>query len=81
MVDKRKIPFEVAASQGEAFGVLDYLETSAKENTNINAAFMKMAHELLNQQSNVKDLDGLKDNQSFNISNNTRSVGSSCCFG
>lgn len=51
--------------------VLFYLETSAKENTNIENAFTRIAEELMNRQSSIDDdnKDGIKLGQSKSITN------------
>ena len=40
---KREVPFSVAEDLADHYGMLDAIETSAKENCNVEAAFVKMA--------------------------------------
>lgn len=74
----REVPFSVAQDFAEHHHMVDALETSAKENSNIDLAFLNMATELKNIHGNpmvVEDISSPK------ISLNTRDVKSSwpCC--
>ena len=41
--DERQIPFAQARDFGEKVGMLDVIETSAKENVNIDQTFLRLA--------------------------------------
>ncbi|CAO1427575.1 unnamed protein product [Diamesa serratosioi] len=73
LVEEREVPVEEAQEVcGYIPEILFSIETSAKDNTNVENAFVKIAEELMNRQNNVQDEnhDGIKLGQSKSISSN-----------
>ncbi|OWF56237.1 ras-related protein Rab-43-like [Mizuhopecten yessoensis] len=74
---------EVKAAESRAYadhhGMIDAIETSAKENTNVEEVFMRMAKELKKRYGGDQGFDGNDDLGRVNL--NTRTVGTSwsCC--
>jgi len=76
MTDDRKISKQNAIVQAEHFGAMEYIETSAKENTNIDSSFMKIAAVLVAQQGH----NSLSDSGIIKLAppGGMKSVGNSC---
>lgn len=74
---KREVSKEEAASFTEHYGIGDNLETSAKENSNIEEAFWRMAKNLKERYESEKTL---KTTTTHEISlDGSKSVGNRCC--
>ncbi|KAI0242702.1 Ras-related protein Rab-43 [Lamellibrachia satsuma] len=73
----REVPFSSAQSLAAHYGMLDVLETSAKENVNIEDAFVKLAEELMKMHGG----EGLEEQATHSLTLNTRNVDKafSCC--
>ncbi|KAK3610583.1 hypothetical protein CHS0354_009023 [Potamilus streckersoni] len=76
--DMREVPFTEAKSYAQHHGMVDVLETSARENINIDEVFLKLAKELIKRYGGEVDVGG---GTSGNIRLNSRSVSSGwgCC--
>lgn len=74
---QREVPYNAAMEFGNHHDMLDFIETSAKDNTHVDEAFVKMAKELKKRH----DGGTIDDGHVTRISTNTRNVKESwtCC--
>lgn len=75
--DSRVISSEDAEKCSEHWGMLEYIETSAKDNRNIEGVFRRMAAELLQRHSDLE----LTQGTGINLNSKTKTLSSwgSCC--
>nr|XP_002122173.1 ras-related protein Rab-43-like [Ciona intestinalis] len=72
---ERVVDAEEASNAASNWGALDYVETSAKDNSNVDKAFTKIATELLHKHSNPHLAQGeLAARSGFNLDGNGRTV-------
>lgn len=73
----RVVSSNEAQATSEYWGMLEYVETSAKDNRNIEGVFRRIASELLIKLSDVDLTDG---SPSVNLADKTKNVKSwNCC--
>uniref|UniRef100_H2Z2F3 Ras-related protein Rab-43 n=1 Tax=Ciona savignyi TaxID=51511 RepID=H2Z2F3_CIOSA len=80
-VNHRVVTEEEATNVATNWEALDYVETSAKDNTNIDHAFMKLASELVKKHSNPNLQQGDLASKGFSLANDRKSISSKsvCC--
>lgn len=76
--DARAVDANDAQSISEYWGMLEYIETSAKDNYNIEGVFRRVAAELLIKHSDL-DLSGQGSNVDLSSKTKTLHSWSSCC--
>ena len=66
---------------GSCFQIIEYVETSAKDNTNIESSFQKIASMLVDNYTSGKIIDDDMHDTAFALGHNrkTKPVGSCSC--
>ncbi|CAK8691481.1 unnamed protein product [Clavelina lepadiformis] len=77
LTEERAVSREECAKVGSYYSVVDYIETSAKDNTNIEASFIKLATVLLEKHSSSNLQQ--EPNTVFGLGSRTKPVKSTCC--
>ncbi|XP_076469482.1 ras-related protein Rab-43-like [Babylonia areolata] len=72
----REVRKEEAATMAKELQMLDFIETSAKDNTNVDEAFTKVAKELKKRYGGDVSMDAGKDG---GLSLSSRPIGTGCC--
>lgn len=78
MTNSRVITSEQASKSCGYWGIMEYIETSAKDNTNIDDVFHHIATELLKKHSDL-DLTNQTSGIDLNAKTRTLSSWSACC--
>lgn len=77
---KRQITKQEAVELGSCLEIIEYTETSAKDNTNIESSFQRLAAALVENFTNPRLYDDSANNPAFNLGYNYKAkpVGSAC---
>ena len=80
MEDSREVTKLESVEFGSNFHVVEYIETSAKDNRNIDSSFQKIAALLVEMYTNKKLYDDNRQNSAFSLGTGARSkpVGNMC---
>ncbi|KAL3853612.1 hypothetical protein ACJMK2_017144 [Sinanodonta woodiana] len=76
--DMREVPFTEAKNYAQHHGMIDVLETSARENINIDEVFLKLAKELIKRYGGDVDTVG-GTSGSIRLNSRSVNVGWGCC--
>ena len=77
---QRQVTKQEAVQFGSCFEIIEYTETSAKDNTNIESSFQRLAAALVENFTNARLYDDNVNNTAFNLGYGYKSkpVGSKC---